>query len=366
MAKRDYYEVLGLSKSASKDEIKKSYRSLAKQYHPDRNKEADAETKFKEVQEAYEVLNDDQKRKAYDQYGFAGTQAFSGGSGFGGSGFGGFNGFEGFQADLGGVEDLLGSFFGSSFGGFGFGGQERKNNRGADLEFNLQIEFEEAIFGTEKTVSYKRDAKCEVCNGSGSKNGKKITCTTCAGKGKVVQVQNTLLGKMQVVNTCPACNGTGELIEENCLNCGGRGIVSAKEDFKIKIPAGIPDGVTLRFEGKGNYGRNGGAAGDLYVTIEVKSHKSLERKGNDIYLDKEIDIVTAVLGGEIEVPTVHGDVFMNIPAGTQSEQVLRLKGKGGPKFRERGNGDQFVKIIVKVPQKLNSKQKKLWEQLRGT
>lgn len=363
MAKRDYYEILGISKSASKDEIKKSYRSLAKKYHPDRNKESDAEAKFKEVQEAYEVLNDDQKRKAYDQYGFAGTQAF-GGSGFGGSG--NFSGFEGFQGDLGGFEDILGNFFGSSFGGFGFGSSERKSNKGADLEFNLQLEFEEAIFGAEKTVSYKRDLKCNVCNGTGSKNGKKVTCSTCGGKGKVVQVQNTLLGRMQVVNTCPACNGSGELIEENCLNCGGRGIISDQEDFKIKIPAGIPDGVTLRFENKGNFGKNGGVAGDLFVTIEVKSHKSLERRGNDIYLDKEIDIVTAVLGGEVEVPTVHGPVFMNIPAGTQSEQVLRLKSKGGPKFRERGNGDQFVKIIVKVPQKLNSQQKKLWQQLRDT
>lgn len=365
MSKRDYYEILGVSKSASKEEIKKSYRSLAKQYHPDRNRSSDAESKFKEVQEAYEVLSDDQKRKAYDQYGFAGTQAFGGQGGFGG----GFNGFEGFQSDLGGFEDLLGNFFGSSFGGFGFNGnsqKETRDNKGEDLEFNLQVEFSEAIFGAEKIVKYKRNVKCDVCKGSGAKNGKTKKCTTCEGKGKVVQIQNTLLGRMQIVNTCPTCNGSGEMIEDKCPNCKGDGLISKQEEFKVKVPAGIPDSVTLRFREQGNYGRNGGRAGDLFVTIEVKAHKSLERRGDDIYLDKEIDIATAVLGGEVEVETVHGEVLMNVPAGTQSEQVLRLKGKGGPKFRGSGNGDQFVKVILKVPQKLTKDQRKLWEQLKNT
>lgn len=359
MSKRDYYETLGVSKSASKDELKKAYRALVKKYHPDRNKESDAEAKFKEVQEAYEVLSDDQKRKAYDQYGFAGTQAFGGQSGFGN--------FEGFQGGLGGgFEDLLGSFFGSSFGGFGGAqSQTQQDNRGSDLEFTVQVEFNEAIFGTNKQIKYKRDVRCSVCSGSGAKNGKKKTCTTCEGKGKVVQIQNTLLGRMQIVNTCPTCHGTGEMIEEKCPNCKGTGLIKSEEDFNLKIPAGIPDGVTLRFSGKGNFGRNGNNAGDLYVTIEVKEHTALERRGDDIYMDKEIDVVTAVLGGEVEVPTVHGDVYVNIPAGTQSEQVLRLKGKGGPKFRGSGNGDQFVKVIVKVPQKLTSKQRKVWEELKN-
>jgi len=360
MAKKDYYETLGVSKSVTKDELKKSYRTLVKKYHPDKNKEADAETKFKEVQEAYEILSDDQKRKAYNQYGFAGTQAFGGQQG-------GFQGFEGFQGGVGGgFEDLLGSFFGSSFGSFGGSQQtDPKDNRGSDLEFNVQLEFEEAIFGTNKLVNYKRDVACDVCNGSGAKNGKKKKCETCEGKGKVVQIQNTLLGRMQIVNTCPTCNGTGEMIEEKCLNCKGDGLINKKEDFNLKIPAGIPDGVTLRFTGQGNFGRNGGSPGDLFVSVDVKSHKALERRGDDLYMDKEIDIATAVLGGEVEVPTVHGDVFVNIPAGTQSEQVLRLKGKGGPKFRGNGNGDQFVKVILKVPQKLTPKQKKVWEELRN-
>lgn len=363
MAKRDYYEILGVSKSASKEELKKSYRSLVKKFHPDRNKEVDAETKFKEVQEAYEILSDDQKRKAYDQYGFAGTQAFGGSQG----GYGNFEGFEGFQGGVGGgFEDLLGSFFGSSFGGLG-GSQQSgpRDNRGSDLEFTVNVEFEEAIFGTNKSVTYKRNSRCDVCKGSGAKNGKKKKCTTCEGKGKVMQVQNTLLGRMQIVNTCPTCHGTGEMIEEKCPNCKGDGLVNKKEEFNLKIPAGIPDGVTLRFSGQGNFGRNEGSPGDLFVTVDVKPHKVLERRGDDIYMDKEIDIATAVLGGEVEVPTVHGDVFVNVPPGTQSEQVLRLKGKGGPKFRGTTNGDQFVKVILKVPQKLTAKERKIWEELRN-
>lgn len=361
MSKRDYYEVLGVSKNASKEEIKKSYRTMVKKFHPDRNKESDAESKFKEVQEAYEILSDDQKRNAYDQYGFAGTQAFGGAGG-------GFSGFEGFQGGLGGgFEDLLGSFFGSSFGGFGNAReQSEREQRGADLEFSVQIEFLEGVFGVNKVLNYKRDVKCNTCNGSGAKNGKRKQCTTCEGRGKVVQIQNTLLGRMQIVNTCPTCNGSGDIIEEKCTSCRGSGLVTEKQEFNLKIPAGIPDGVTLRFTGLGNFGRNGGSAGDLYATIEITPHKVLEKRGDDIYMDKEVDIVTAVLGGEVEVPTVNGDVYINIPAGTQSEQVLRLKEKGGPKFKGKGNGDQFVKIILKVPQKINSKQRQLWEQLRNS
>lgn len=357
MAKRDYYEVLGISKSASKDEIKKAYRTLAKKYHPDRNKEAGAEEKFKEAQEAYDVISDEQKRKAYDQYGFAGTQAF------GGSGAGGFGGFE--SGDLGGFEDLLGNFFGGNFGGFGGGSQRgRRDNKGSDLEFAFQVEFMDAVFGSEKEVEYTRDVECDVCKGSGAKDGKKKTCHTCEGKGQVVQVQNTLLGRMQVVATCPTCNGSGQEISDKCDKCKGNGVVSQKEKLKLKIPAGIPDGVTLRFGAKGNAGRNNGTAGDLFVTFEVKSHKVLERKGDDIYMDKHIDVLTAVLGGEIEIPTVHGNVFMKIPEGTQSEKVFRLKEKGGPKFQRSGNGDQYVKVIVDIPTKLSNKEKQAWEQLK--
>lgn len=360
MSKRDYYQVLGVSKNSSKDEIKKAYRSLAKELHPDKNKSSDAETKFKEVQEAYEVLSDDQKKSAYDQYGFAGANAFNNS--------GSQSGFSGFQGDMGGFEDLLGNFFGSSFGGFGGSSSSNfsRDSRGSDLEVSLKLEFQDAIFGAEKSILYNRNIRCTKCSGSGAKNGKTKTCKTCDGKGKVMQVQNTLLGRMQMVNTCPTCSGSGQVIEDKCDVCKGNGLLAKKEEFKLKIPAGIPDGVTLKFKDQGNFGRNGGDAGDLYVTVEVKSNAVLERKGDDIYMDKSIDVVTAVLGGEVTIPTVHGEVLVSVPAGTQSEQVLRLKGKGGPKFRGSGNGDQFVKIIVKIPQKLSGKEKKIWEELKNS
>lgn len=362
MAKKDYYEVLGVSKSASKDEIKKAYRKLAKENHPDKNKAAGAEEKFKEAQEAYENLSDPQKRQAYDQYGFAGSQAFGGGNPFGG-------GFQqgGFSSDFGDLGDLLGNFFGGSVGGFDFGGgqsRSKRNNRGTDLELTLQVEFLDAIFGKEIEIEYRRKVMCDKCNGTGSKDGKKKVCHTCDGKGQVRQMQNTFFGTMQVVTECPTCHGSGQEISEKCDKCNGTGVNSEKDTFKLKIPAGIPDGVTLKFSGKGNAGENSGESGDLYVTIEVKPHTVLERKGDDIYMDKEIDVVTAVLGGEVTVPTVHGDVIMKIPSGTQPEKVLRLKSKGGPKFRGGGEGDQYVKLLVKIPTNISKKDKDLWTKLR--
>ncbi|MEP7103928.1 MAG: molecular chaperone DnaJ [Candidatus Dojkabacteria bacterium] len=361
MAKRDYYEVLGVSKSASKDEIKKAYRKLAKEFHPDKNKAAGAEEKFKEAQEAYDILSDSQKKQAYDQYGFAGTQAFGGG----GSNFGGF-GQGDFDFGAGDLGDLLGNFFG---GGFDFGsGAARtsrgRNNRGADLELTLQVEFLDAIFGKELEIEYKKRTKCDKCDGTGSKDGKKKTCHTCGGKGQIRQMQNTFFGSMQVVTECPTCHGTGQEISEKCYKCGGSGVTSQNESFKMNIPAGIPDGVTLKFSGRGNAGENGATSGDLYITIEVKSHPVLERRGDDIYMDKEIDVVTAVLGGEIKVPTVHGDVIMKVPSGTQPEKILRLREKGGPKFRGNGNSDQYVKLLVKIPEKISKNEKELWEQLK--
>jgi molecular chaperone DnaJ len=366
MSKRDYYEVLGVSKSASKDEIKKAYRKLAKEYHPDKNKSEGAESKFREVQEAYDVLSDEQKKTAYDQYGFAGTQAFgSGGSG----GFG--NGS--FSSDFGDLEDVLGNFFGGGLGGFDFGGlggtrrsTGRQTSRGSDLEFILQIEFKEAVFGAEKEVSYNRKIKCDVCSGSGAKDNKKKTCATCGGRGQVKRMQNTFFGNMQVVTNCPECGGTGEIISEKCSKCKGSGTLDIKDKFNVKIPAGIPDSVTLKFNGKGDAGERGGSSGDLYLTIEVKSDPVLERRGDDIYMDKQIDVVTAVLGGEVTVPTVHGEVVMKVPSGTQSGKVLRLKEKGGPKFKGNGKGDQYVKLVVNIPEKLNKEQKALWEKLKET
>lgn len=359
MSKRDYYEVLGLSKSSSKDEIKKAYRKLAKRYHPDKNKENGAEERFKEIQEAYDILSDDQKRSAYDQYGFAGAQSYSG--------FNGGSGFSGFSSDFGDLGDLLGNFFGGSFAGFGGAtsrNSSQQSSRGSDLEYSIKVDFEEAIFGTEKEIVYERDIKCEICRGSGSKDGKMKTCSTCGGSGQVRKVQNTIFGSMQVVATCSECGGRGKLISERCSSCSGRGVRREKDSFKIKIPQGMPDGVTLRFSGRGNWGQNSGIPGDLYINVEVKPHKVLERRGDDIYMDLEIDLVTAVLGGEVNVPTVHGDVIMKIPAGTQSGKVLRLKDKGGPKFRGNGNGDQYVKIILVTPTKLTKESKKAWETLR--
>lgn len=355
MAKRDYYEVLGVSKSASKDEIKKAYRKLAKEFHPDKNKAADAATKFNEVQEAYDILSDEQKRAGYDQYGFAGAQQFGGNQGFGGGNFSG---------DMGGFEDLLGSFFGQGFSGGA--GRRSQNKRGSDLEYSMPLEFSEAVFGVEKDLEYRRKVRCEKCTGSGSKDGKTHTCKTCNGSGQVKQIQRTVFGSMQVASECPTCNGSGQTIAEKCDVCSGKGIESKLESFKIKIPEGIPDGVTLKYAGRGNTGENGGSVGDLYIVVNVKEHPVLKRKGEDIFMDVEIDPMTAVLGGEIEVPTVHGEVFMKIPEGTQPEKVLRLKDKGGPKFRGSGKGDQFVTVKIKIPTKISKEEKKLWEELKET
>lgn len=356
MSKKDYYEVLGVSKNASKDEIKKAYRKLAKEYHPDRNKEAGAEDKFKEVQEAYDILSDEQKRSAYDQYGFAGTQAFGGG-GFSGGGMEDFFGSNGF-GDLG---DLLGEFFGS-----GFGNQSRQGARssGADLQVTLNVSFKEAVFGAEKEVSYSRMSQCKKCIGSGSEDGKVEVCPECSGRGQVFKVQRTLLGTMQVSTVCPACNGSGSKIVKKCKFCSGSGLEKAVEELVVKVPAGVPDGVTMRFAQKGNVGSNQGVAGDLYVNIEVEEDVNLERKGNDIYSTVHVDVVDAVLGGEVPVETVHGKIFMKIPEGTQSGKVFRLKEQGGPKFRQNGNGDHYVRIVVDIPSGLSKQQKKDWEKMR--
>lgn len=360
MAKRDYYEILGIQKSANKQDIKKAYRQLAKKYHPDKNKEAGAAEKFNEMQEAYDVLSDDQKRSAYDQYGHAATEGFGGGMG----GAGNFGDL--FQGS-GGLGDLLEGFFGGGMGGYSSraGGRGRSAGiDGSDLQMSLSLTFEEAVFGVEKSIEYTHYKNCEKCKGSGAKDAKLKTCTTCSGRGQVAQVQRTILGSMQVVTTCPTCAGRGEIAESSCEVCNGSGRTKQKDTVEIKIPAGVPDGVNLRFSGKGDAGEKGGAAGDLYVNIEVDTHPVLERRGNDMYMDKHITPALAVLGGEVEVPTVHGSVIMKVPAGTQSEKILRLKSKGGPKFKEAGNGDQYVRFIVDIPTKLSHEEKHLWEELQ--
>ncbi|MCA9382866.1 molecular chaperone DnaJ [Candidatus Dojkabacteria bacterium] len=363
MDKRDYYDVLGINKGATKKEIKSAYRKLAKEYHPDRNKAEDAEAKFKEVQEAYEVLYDDQKRTAYDKYGHAGTQGFGGG--FGGGGFeGGFGGF-----DVGNIEDIFEQFFGGSagFGGFnGFGGSRSGGpRRGQDIATRIQIEFNDAVFGTEKEIHYHRRMTCDDCNGSGAKDDSSVKeCSNCKGAGRVTSVQRTILGNIQTVVACPTCKGKGKEITEKCSACSGETVLEKEDTFTIKIPQGIPDGVTIKFGDRGHAGLDGGGYGDLYVEIEVQPHEKLERRGNDIYTEIEIDVVTAVLGDKVTVPTVNGDDKVEIPAGTQSEAVIKMDGKGGPNFKDKGNGDQYVKVIVKIPEKLSKEQKQLWEQLK--
>lgn len=362
MEKRDYYEVLGINKEATKKEIKSAYRRLAKQYHPDRNKEEGAEDKFKEIQEAYEVLYDDQKRAAYDKYGHAGTQGFGGG----GAGFGGFGG--GFDAgDFGNLNDIFEQMFGGGlggFGGFGGGGRSQGARKGQDIAVSLELEFDEAVFGAEKTLNYQRRKVCSECEGSGAKSASDVKkCEQCGGQGQVAQIQNTMIGQIRTVTTCPTCGGTGEEITEKCEKCNGRKVSEETEEFKIEIPKGIPDGVTLRFRDKGHAGENGGSYGDLFIEIEVKPHDTLERRGNDIYTDLEISAVEATLGAVKQVMTVNGKEKLKIKPGTQSETVLRMKGKGGPKFKGSGDGDQYVRIFVKVPEKLSKQEKELWEQL---
>lgn len=359
MAKKDYYDVLGISKGSTKKEIKSAYRKLAKEFHPDRNKEEDAEAKFKEVQEAYEVLYDDQKRSAYDKFGHAGTQGFGGG----GAGFGGFDG--GFDFDMGNIGDIFEQMFGGGFGGFSRGSQNGPS-KGQDIAVSLKLEFNEAVFGEEKVLKYKRRTTCDKCDGTGADNPKDVeTCSTCQGQGRVARVQQTFIGNVQTVVACPDCRGEGKIIEKKCEKCNGNTFNDEQHDFTIKIPSGIPDGVTLRFQGQGHAGKKGGGYGDLYVEVEVTSDEILERRGNDIYMDVIISAEDAVLGANVPVKTVHGNETMKVPSGTQPETILKLSGKGGPKFRGKGNGDQYVRILVKIPKKLSNAEKKIWEELRS-
>lgn len=364
MEKRDYYEVLGISKDASKEEIKKAYRKLVKKYHPDVNKAPDAEEKFKEVQEAYEILSDDSKRSAYNQYGHAGTAGFDPGTN---GGFSGFNGYGEAPFDMG---DIFGSFFGgNNFGfDFGVGGESRtREDRGADIRYKVSLSFLEAMKGGEFEIRIKRDIPCEHCNGTGSETKKTKRCSTCNGTGRVRSVRNTILGQMSVVGTCEKCHGTGEIPEEKCRVCGGVGIESEDKKMKIKIPAGAYDGMVLRFKGGGNSGRRNGSTGDLYIEIEVEPSKEFERRGSDIYSIEEIPVYVAVLGGNIEVNTIDGKVKLKIPQGTQPDTIFRIQGKGAPVLgREGRKGDHYVKVIVKIPSRLSRKEREMWEDLSSS
>lgn len=345
MNNTEYYDRLGVSKDASQDEIKRAYRKMSKKYHPDINKEPGAEEKYKEVQEAYETLSDDQKRAAYDQYGPDGANAGFGGQG----GFGGFDGGAGF----GGFEDIFSSFFG--------GGAARNPNaprQGDDLQYRVNLSFEEAVFGAEKEVHYNREATCKTCSGSGAKPGTSpVTCGRCHGQGVINVDTQTPLGVMRRQVTCDVCHGTGQEIKDPCQTCHGTGHEKQSHKVSIKIPAGVETGQQIRLAGQGEAGFNGGPYGDLFVIINVNPSDKFTRDGSTIYYTLNISFVQAALGDTVEVPTVHGNVEMTIPAGTQTGKTFRLKGKGAPRLRGGSQGDQHVTVKIVTPTKLNDAQK---------
>ena len=355
--KRDYYDVLGLSKGASDDDIKKAYRKLAKQYHPDINKAPDAEAKFKEINEAYEVLSDPQKKATYDQFGFAGMD----GQGFS-QGFSNF-GFD----DLG---DIFSSFMGGSgFGNFGFGSRGTRRNgpiKGENRYMSMSIEFLEAVHGVTKTVSITVDKQCKACMGIGAASKGDIEiCPNCRGTGQVAKQARTPFGVIQTQGECDSCNGTGKRIKKKCPTCGGKGYQTVKEQVEVSIPAGISSGQQVRVQGYGERGFNGGDNGDLYIEIIVKQHKYFTREGNDIYIEVPISVVDATLGTTVDVPTPNGDVELTIPAGSQPGQQLRIKGYGVKSLRSNMVGDEYVILNVEIPKKLSKEEKDLFEKLKG-
>lgn len=348
MAKKDYYDVLGVSKSASKDEIKKAYRKLSKKYHPDINKEEGADEKFKEITEAYEVLSDENKRANYDQFGHAGAQNGGFGQGFGGQDFSSFGG--------GGFEDIFSSFFG--------GAQRQRDpnapRRGDDLQYTMTVTFEEAVFGTEKEISIRKDVTCHTCDGEGAKPGtKKKTCSYCNGAGHVSVEQNTILGRVRTEKACPQCDGTGQEFEEVCPTCRGKGTETKNVKLQVTVPEGVDNDQQIRLANQGSPGVNGGPAGDLFVVFRVKPSDTFTREGDDILYKHKISFSQAALGDEVKIPTLNSNVMLTIPAGTQSGKQFRLKGKGIKNVHGYGYGDLFVNVIVETPTKLNEKQKEL-------
>ncbi len=360
--KRDYYEVLGLQKGASDEEIKKAFRKLAKENHPDLHPgDKAAEERFKEINEAYEVLSDQEKRQRYDQFGFAGVDpSYGAGAGAGGAGFGGFDGFGGF-GDLG---DIFESFFG------GGGGSRRNANgprRGENLRAGLDLSFEEAAFGCQKEVQVSRIEDCADCHGTGCAPGTTAeVCPDCRGSGQVRRAQRTAFGMMQTTVTCDRCRGAGKIIHSPCPTCKGKGAVRHNKTVSVTIPAGIDDGQTLSVRGQGHRGSNGGPAGDLLVTVRVRPHPLFERDDTSVLYRMNINVVQAALGAEVEVPTLDGKVKYTIPEGTQSGTVFRLRGKGIPRLNSSGRGDQFVTVNVEIPRGLSAEQKELLTELGET
>lgn len=350
MAKRDYYEVLGLQRNATEAEIKKAFKRMAMKYHPDRNPDdEEAEHKFKEAREAYDVLSDAQKRAAYDQFGHAGVE---GAAGMGGGGFGGGASFS----------DIFGDVFGDIFGGGGRAGGQRVY-RGADLRYNLELALEEAVGGTSVKIRIPTQVPCEVCEGTGAKKGTTpTTCPTCQGHGQVRMQQ----GFFAVQQTCPRCHGTGQIITDPCAACHGAGRVEEQKTLSVKVPAGVDEGDRIRLAGEGEAGENGGPPGDLYVQIHIKEHPIFTRDGSDLYCDVPVSITTAALGGELEVPILDGRVKLKIPTGTQSGRMFRLRGKGVTSVRGGPPGDLMCKVVVETPVNLTSEQKELLEKFEAT
>ena len=361
MSKRDYYEVLGVSKSATAEELKKAYRKKAIQYHPDKNPgDKESEEKFKEAAEAYEVLSDPNKKARYDQYGHAGMSGAAGGGGFGG----------GFSD----IEDIFSSFgdiFGGHFSGFGgFGGSRRggrRVSRGSDLRVKVKLTLNEIAHGVEKKLKVKKYVKCSHCHGTGAENGSSYTtCHTCGGNGQVTRIANTILGQMQTSSTCPSCQGEGRTITNKCTHCAGEGVVRDDEVISIKIPAGVGEGMQLNVSGKGNAGRRDGVNGDLLVIITEEKHPELIRDDTNLIFNLYLSFPEIALGANVEVPTIEGKVKVKIDAGTQPEKVLRLRGKGIPDVNGYGKGDLLIRVHVWIPKKLSSEEKKVLEKLKSS
>lgn len=365
---KDYYEILGVGRTASKDEIKQAFRKLAHQHHPD--KASGDEKKFKEINEAYQVLTNDEKRRQYDQFGSTFEQAQSGGQGFNWQDFsragGPFGGFRAENGDFGGLDDL-GDLFGDLFGFNSSRTRTKRKTRaraGADIQAEMEIDFEEAVFGAEKVFDLYKTIICPHCRGNGAEPGTKIsTCQTCKGLGQVQQVQNTILGQIRSSAVCPHCAGEGKTAEKNCKKCGGQGYIKDYQKIKVKIPAGIDNGQSIRLSGQGEVGSRGAGAGDLYLIIRVKPSHFFKRDGYDIFSSSEISFSQSALGTKKIVKTLDGEVELKIPAGTQSGKIFRLKGKGVPHLESSGRGDQLVEVIVKTPTRLSRRQKELLEEL---
>ncbi|MBR3979777.1 MAG: molecular chaperone DnaJ [Bacteroidales bacterium] len=354
--KRDYYEVLGVAKNATKDEIKKAYRKLAIKYHPDKNPgDKEAEEKFKEAAEAYDVLSDDTKRQRYDQFGHAGV---------GGAAGGGFSDVNDIFTHFG---DIFGDLFGggASFGGFGGGSRGRAVRKGSNLRVRVKLNLSEIVSGTEKKIKIKKKVTCTACNGSGAATSNDVqSCPDCKGSGYVIRMVNGIFGRMQQQSPCPRCGGEGKIITHKCPHCSGEGVVDAEETVTVQIPAGVADGMQLNVPGKGNAPRHGGVNGDLYVLISEEEHPQLERDGNDLIYTLDISFPDAVLGANVEIPTVEGNVKIHIDEGTQSGKILRLRGKGVPDVNGYGRGDLLVNVQVYVPKSVTKDEKKILEKLQ--